>query len=143
METALRGPALYVRIVTALRTAWRPVPPPPPELDSDVDNLPSFERVAEVVRFNLLSLEQAISPNGGLRAWLKLNVLLAIVLAVPVTLVVPLITLLLGGFVTWTLLLTQIAENLLRTAVVIFGLVLVVVLTGRIIKAQFTSSRRR
>lgn len=143
VEPARPEPTLYTRIVTALRTAWQPIPPPPPQLDSNVDHLPWFERVAEVVRFNLLSLEHAISPNGGLRAWLKLNVLLAIVLAIPAVLLVPLITYLLSGFVTWAEYLTQIAQNLLRAAVMILGLVLIVVVTGRVIKAQLTSSRSK
>lgn len=141
VDHATRGLGLGAHLGAALRNAWRPQPPPPPRLDRDVDTLPTIERVAEVTRFNVLALEQAISPNGGLRAWLKLNVLVALVLAIPAVLVVPVVTYLLGGFATWSVFLAQIAENLLRTAVMVFLIVLVIVVTGRVVRAQLAESK--
>jgi hypothetical protein len=100
-------------------------------------------RVTEALRYSILDLERAISPNGGLRAWAQLNVLVALVLAIPAFLVVPVVTLLLSGFATWSEFLKQIFVNLLVAAVAIFLAVLVLVLAGRVIEAELRRHRGR
>jgi hypothetical protein len=119
--------------------AWNPIPVEPPELDSHLENLSGVERVSEVLRFSVLSVEAAISPRGGLRAWLKFNVLVALVLGIPAILVIPVITYLLSGFSTWSQFLAEIANNLLQTAVSLVGMVLVVVVGGRVVMALLAS----
>jgi hypothetical protein len=131
--------SLPARISRALMHAWRPTPVAPPTLDSNLEALSGIERVAEVLRFSALSVENAISPHGGLRAWLKLNLLVALVLAIPAVLVVPVITYLLSGFSTWAQFLAAIANNLLSAAVSMVGMVLVVVIGGRIVMALLAS----
>jgi len=131
--------SLPARISRALMHAWRPTPVSPPTLDSNLEALSGIERVAEVLRFSALSVENAISPHGGLRAWLKLNLLVALVLAIPAVLVVPVITYLLSGFSTWAQFLAAIANNLLNAAVSMVGMVLVVVIGGRIVMALLSS----
>lgn len=136
-------PTVSERILAALRKAWRPVPPAPPYLDPNLTELPAITRIAESLRYSILDLEQAISPNGSLRAWVQLNVLVALVLAVPAFLVVPIVTLILSGFVTWSDFIARIAVNLLTAAAAIFGAVLVLVLTGRVIEAERKRRGRR
>ena len=136
-------PTLSERILAALRRAWRPVPPAPPSVDPKLTDLPAISRVAEALRYSILDLEQAISPSGGLRAWVQLNVLVALVLAVPAFLVIPVVTLILSGFATWSEFLVRIGVNLLTAAGAIFGVVLVLVLTGRMIEAERERKRRR
>lgn len=131
--------SLPARISRALMLAWRPTLVAPPTLDSHLETLSGIERVAEVLRFSALSVENAISPYGGLRAWLKLNLLVALVLAIPAALVVPVITYLLSGFSTWAQFLAAIANNLLNAAVSMVGMFLVVVIGGRIVMALLAS----
>jgi hypothetical protein len=141
--SAVPATSLPARISRALILAWRPTPVAPPTLDSHLETLSGIERVAEVLRFSVLSVENAISPQGGVRAWLKLNLLVALVLAIPAVLVVPVITYLLSGFATWAQFLATIANNLLHVAVSMVGMVLVVVIGGRIVMAQLASQGRR
>lgn len=121
--------------------AWRPIPVEPPIIDSDLQSLSAIERVAEVLRFNALSFEFSVSPKGGLRAWLKLNFLVGLVLAIPALTLIPVITFILNGFATWTQFLVQIADNLLHTAGSIFLLILLVVVGGRVLLWQFPYKR--
>lgn len=138
----VRASSFPASIGRALMLAWRPIPVEPPALDSHIETLSGVERVAEVLRFNVLTIEAAISPHGGLRAWLKLNVLVALVLAIPAILVVPVITYLLSGFSTWSQFLAEIANNLLQAAISMVGMVLVVVIGGRIVMALLASKGR-
>ena len=131
------------RLIRAVALAWRPVALSPPTVDPDLENLPVLERVAETLRFTLLSIESAVSPQGGLRAWLKLNFLVAAVLAIPALLIVPVVTYLLSGFSTWTMFISQIASNLLSTAVSALLIVIVVVVTGHIVMWQLRSARKK
>ena len=137
-----RASSIPASVGRALMLAWRPIPIEPPALDSHLETLSGVERVAEVLRFNVLSIEAAISPHGGLRAWLKLNVLATLTLAIPAMLVVPVITYLLSGFSTWSLFLAEIANNLLQTAVSMVGMILVVVIGGRIVMGLLASKGR-
>ena len=138
----VRASSIPATIGRALMLAWHPIPIEPPALDSHLETLSGVERVAEVLRFYVLSIEAAISPHGGLRAWLKLNVLAALVVAIPATLVVPVVTYLLSGFSNWSLFLAEIANNLLQTAVSVIGMVLVVVIGGRIAMSLLLSKGR-
>ena len=134
------GGSLYERSVAALRSAWRPVPPPPPRLDPDLSSLPATARVAEVLRYSLFAIERSVSPDGGLRAWLKLNVLVALVLAVPAALVIPVVTWLLHGFTTWSQYLAKMATNFVVVGGCALILVLLFVIIGRIVEWEL---RRR
>ena len=65
--------------------------PDVPALDDDT----ALERVVQVLRYNLLSFEYAISPNGDIRRWLKFNLRLFIKIGIPVVLLMLLLPLLL------------------------------------------------
>lgn len=140
---AASQPTLSERVLAALRRSWRPFPPAPPRLDPNLPDLPALTRIAETLRYSILELEQAVSPNGGLRAWVQLNVLVALVLAVPAFLVIPVVTLILSGFATWSDFLARIGTNLLIFSAAIFGAVLILVFTGRVIESERIRRRKR
>ncbi len=132
--------SIGARMMRAVALAWRPVSLNPPAIDPDLETLPVLERVAETLRFTVLSIESAVSPQGGLRAWLKLNFLVAAVLAIPALLIVPVVTYLLNDFATWSVFISQIASNLLSTAISVLLIVIVVVITGRVVMWQLNSA---
>ena len=92
---------------------WQPKPVERPQIDRSLVSLPPIQRSAEVLRYSLLKAEHWLSPNGRLRAWMKLNILAALFIGIPALIVVPILTYLLGQFVTWMLFLAQAARNLL------------------------------
>ena len=98
---ATRARGLPTRIRSSLASAWRPAPLQAPRVDPGLARLGFVPRSAEVMRFQMLRLEHALSPGGGLRCWLKLNVLLALGLAIPAFLLVPPVTAVLVAFSTW------------------------------------------
>ena len=98
---ATRERGLPTRIMSAWASAWRPMPVPVPKVDPELDCLGFVPRSAEVIRYQVLRVEHALSPGGGLRCWLKLNVLLALGLAIPAILLVPPVTAVLVAFSTW------------------------------------------
>ena len=72
-----------------LRKLWKqePVSPPVPDLELTPDHW--VERGAEVIRWSLAQLEHWISASGWLRAWLRLNLFLSIVLTSAGVLLLP------------------------------------------------------
>ena len=86
---------------------WRPKPLPVPVVDMDLPHLTAVERSAEVCRFILNKLEYALSPLGDLREFIKLNMRLAISIAIPVLMVAPLVTMAITQFKAWVALLTE------------------------------------
>ena len=65
------------------RSLKRPAPA------EDFAELGALERVVESLRYNLLSLEYALSPRGGLRQWLKFNLALLLLVGLPVAILAP------------------------------------------------------
>ena len=98
-----------------------------PAVDPELARLSFVPRSAEVVRYQVLRLEHALSPSGGLRYWLKLNVLLALGLAIPVILLVPLATAILAAFATWSVYLAAASLNLLLALV--YAILIAVILS--------------
>ena len=86
---------------------WRPKPLPVPVVDVELPHLTAIERSAEVCRFILNKLEFALSPLGHLREFFKLNIRLALCIAIPVLLVAPLVTMAITQFKVWIALLTE------------------------------------
>ncbi len=72
-----------------LRKLWKqePVTPPVPDLELTPDHW--VERGAEVIGWSLARLEHWISASGWLRAWLRLNLFLSIVLTSAGVLLLP------------------------------------------------------
>ena len=72
-----------------LRKLWKqePIDPPMPRLELTPDSW--VERGAEVVGWSLARLEYWLSESGWLRAWLRLNLFLSIVLTSAGVLLLP------------------------------------------------------
>ena len=86
---------------------WQPKPLPVPEVDNELPHLSAIERSAEVCRFITNKLEYAISPFGHLREFIKLNIRLAVSIALPVLMVAPLVTMAITQFKVWIAMLTE------------------------------------
>ena len=121
-------------LTNSLRTVWQPIPIAKPEIDSSLTSLSAMERVAEVLRFSFMSIEYAVSPNGGVRAWLKLNLLICLMLLAPALLVFPVITWFLVTFTTWTEYLYLIAKNILYFFLLVSASVAVIISTHFAVK---------
>ena len=72
-----------------LRRLWKqqPIEPPKPDLELTPDSW--VERGAEVIGWSLAGLEYWLSKSGWLRAWLRFNLLLSIVLTSAGVLLLP------------------------------------------------------
>ena len=131
----IRKRSLAATVQDILRTTWQPSVVPLPVVDPDLAELPTLERVAEVCRYQLLQLEYSLSRGGGIREWLRLNLLLAVLLIIPALLVVPVVTWLLGSFVTMTAFVYQAAQNLFWTALTIIATISVVLIFAYVLRA--------
>ena len=115
---------------STLRAAWQPKPIPPPVVDPDFLDMSPIERSSEVFRYKLLQLEFALSSGGGLRAWLRLNMLVCFLLGIPALIVVPVVTWLCYSAVTLSGYLLLTATNILYTLLTIVAIVGVLVVFG-------------
>ena len=133
---AARAMGLPTRIKSAWALAWRPVPLPVPTVDPELARLGFVPRSAEAIRYQVLRLEHALSPGGGLRCWLKLNVLLALGLAIPAILLVPPMTAVLVAFSAWAGYLAAATLSLLLALIFI-------ILIGAVLSALLGLARSR
>jgi hypothetical protein len=118
---------------------WEPKPLPPPKVDPDLELFNALERSAEVFRYSFQRFEYWLSPRGWLREWLRFNIRLSVLLAVPAFLVVPLITYMLDQFSAWSALLAQTTSRMILfplSALMIVGLVCGLVYVARAIGQQ-------
>lgn len=116
-----------------LKLDWNPRPLEEPRpLAPEFPDLPALERTVEVIRFSAQRAERWLSPGGGLREWVRWNVRLGCLIAMPTLVLVPLLTLLLAQITTWTALLVQIATNL---ALALGAMVLAAALAGVLLAA--------
>lgn len=133
----VQRPKLHVSIsgtfALAMRNAWHPVPLTKPEVDPQLPSLSALQRSAEVLRYKILQLEYAISPEGGLRGWLRLNFLLSMLIGIPAILIIPIITYLVSSFATWTGFLLQAVMNILFALVGLIAIAAIILLVGFII----------
>lgn len=104
-----------------------PFPLEKPSLDEDFRNFSHVERVAESIRYNILCLEFSISPKGGLRQWIKVNIALSLLIGIPVLVFMPIITYLIGGVAEISELLADASQYLLQGALNILKLVGVII----------------
>ena len=111
MQTDDHKPALWRKPPSRL---WNPQPIQPPKVDRELTKLPPIERSAEVIRYSVLKAEFWISRRGALREWLRINCLGALVIGIPALFIIPIITFILGQFVTWMAFLALAAWNLVR-----------------------------
>ena len=110
---------------------WQPKELIEPEVDPDLHRLTGVERSAEVIRYCLVSLEHWLASSGWLREWIRLNLRIALFVAAPSLLVIPLITLALGQLNSWSTIIAQASTNMLYfplTALLFVGLIAVLVM---------------
>jgi len=110
---------------------WKPKPMLEPEVDPALPHLSGIERAAEVIRYCLVSLEHWLASSGWLREWIRLNLRIALFVAAPSLLVVPLVTLTFKEFNTWALLIAQTSTNMLYfplTGLLFVGLIAVLIM---------------
>lgn len=131
----IRKRSLAATVQDILRTTWQPSVIPLPAIDPNLDKLPTLERVAEVCRYQLLQLEYSLSRGGGIREWLRLNLIVAVLLSIPALLVVPVVTWLLGSFVTMTAFVYQAAQNLFWTVLTIIATISVALVFVYVLRA--------
>ena len=103
------------------------VPLEKPSIDKNFKNLSHIERVTESLRYNVHCLEYSISPKGGLRHWIKINIALLILFGIPVMIFMPLITYLIGGVAEISGLLANASQYLFEGALNILKLIGVVI----------------
>jgi hypothetical protein len=84
---------------------------PTPQVDPHLVRLAFVERSAEVLRYTLWRAEHWLSPDGTLRAVLRLSLKLALLIGIPVLIIGPVVLLLLQGAATASAALDTIAVN--------------------------------
>lgn len=130
-------------LLASVRDAWQPVPISAPVIDHDLNEMATSERITEVCRYQLLRLEYGVSCGGGLRAWLRVNVLVATVVLIPALLVVPVLNVLAGSFATLTTFLLQAAINLFISVLTAIATVAAVLAFVSVMKVLWLGNRGR
>ncbi|MCJ8328887.1 MAG: hypothetical protein HRT89_24435 [Lentisphaeria bacterium] len=106
------------------------------KINPDLENLPTAERVAEVMRQSAAEFDQF----GVLREWLKFNLKLFVILAVPTFLLVPIAALMLSLIKTvLEILLTAIAAVVAIAVLYVLCLILIAVVRS----TQNPNNKRR
>jgi hypothetical protein len=130
-SSSLHGPSAVSKPTWVRRTrglvlkTWEPKPLPPPRVDHELAGFNAVERSAEVFRYNFHRAEYWVSPGGWLREWIRLNLRLAFLLAIPTLLVAPLVNHALAQVNAWITLLTTTTSALVLfplSALLILGL---------------------
>jgi hypothetical protein len=101
-----------------------------PVVDPDFPQLSPIERAAEVIRFMLSRLEYWLSPLGNLREFMRLNLRLAVLVAVPVLMVAPLMSLGLKQFNNW---ISLLSESMSSFVLLPFSILLTILLVSGLI----------
>ena len=130
-----RKPNNWVRRLRIyLSQHWNPEKLEAPKVDPDLPELNGVERSAEVFRYTTLSTEHWLSPKGYLREWLRFNAKVFACLLIPSILVMPLVTLTLGQFVTWAALIAATTASVILfplSALIFIGLISGLVYLGK------------
>jgi len=124
------------RSVNLAISSYFPIAPAPlerPSIDDDFLNLPVVERVTESIKYNILCLEYSISPKGGLRQWIKLNISLLLLFGIPILIFVPLATYFMAGFSDISELFLNATHFLLESAFNILKLIGVIIVIASIL----------
>lgn len=99
---------LLVSILSACLPS-RPVPLAHPTCD--IEDLPTIPRITESITYFILLLEYNISPNGGLRQWIKMTLSLALLIGIPIAFLLPIVE----GLKVISINTVLILENILKS----------------------------
>ncbi len=124
------------------KKAWHPAALLPPQVDSEFDLLGPIERSAEVLSYQCRKAEYWISPGGWLREWIRLNLRVALFLAIPAITVGPLMTVMLEGVSSWVVHCRTIQANLLQSPFATLLLIGVCLAVAWVIRAFRRSDSR-
>lgn len=111
---------------------WCPKEMERPVVNADLSRLGSVERATEVIRYSLRRAEYWVSPNGWLREWFRINLWVALVMAIPAILVAPVSGHLLDQVAAGTGRMAEVAQNLAllpeaaRSGIVVVAVVAVI-----------------
>ena len=133
--------SLITSIGRTISASYDPEPIARLAVDPQLPSLTAIPRITEVCRYSLAKLEYSLSSGGGLRAWFKLNLLMAFMIAIPALFVMPTITLVLGTFATWTDFLAVAAINIFWATLAIIATASLI--TGGLFAIRMLTARRR
>jgi hypothetical protein len=120
---------------------WRPKPIVPPTIDEDFTELDGLTRATESWRFAILSWEYWLCPSGILREYIRQIIKLAMFIAAPALLLVPLSTFILSQLVQWAAMLTAIAWKLIVLPILLLIGAIVTAFNWLMFKASISSKR--
>ena len=130
-------------LFAVVQNAWQPVPISAPVIDRSLNEMMVLERVTEICRYQLHQFEYMVSPGGGLRAWLRMNMLVAMILIIPALFVVPVLTFLAVSFATLTAFLLQASINIFFAIVTLIATVAAVLTFISVVKVLWLGNRGR
>jgi len=74
-------------------------PLPEPSISPDFTDLPAMRRILPTLLYNLECFEYWVAPGGWLRQWIRFNIAIFILAAIPSLIVIPIVTyLVMEGF---------------------------------------------
>ncbi len=101
------------KFLQPIKNLWQPKKLEEPRMNLDIQPTNRWQRSLESVRYSMLRLEYWASPNGQIREWMRLNARLAAAVGIPLILIVPLVTFLLGQLQAWLVYLTAICGKVI------------------------------
>ena len=125
-----QAPEKSHRMIPAAFFRWEPQTLPMPRIDPEFHRMSGLERGAETLRFQVVRLEFSLSPRGGLREWLKLNIRLFLFLAIPAVFLIPIATCIFAGIAEATVYLRIAAVNALFTLLAILAIAFILRTVG-------------
>jgi hypothetical protein len=120
-----------------IKKSWNPTPIEPPKVDPEIEKLDALQRSAEAIRYSILSTEFWLSPTGQVREWFRHNGRLALWLAIPGFLVVPVITWILFQVASWLQLMVSMAGNVILLPILIITALVLILVAGQIVRGIF------
>jgi len=101
-----------------------------PGIDKNFNSLPIIEKVTVSLIYNLLFIEYSISPKGGVRQWIKINISLLLLFGIPILIFIPLETFFMGGLANITGEFANVTQFLLVSALNLLKLIGVMMALG-------------
>ena len=114
-----------------------------PLVPLDFNKMSAPQRIWESLIYFTKYVEFSISPNGGLRQYIKLNISLFLLLGIPLMVFIPIIIFVMGGFETITLSLSNIMNYLYIAALNFLKLLISLIIIATILFIIFKLIKKR
>jgi hypothetical protein len=118
---------------------WNPNTITQPILDPDLERMPVLRRTAVILHYRLAALEYALSPNGTLRAFVRLCTMLGLMLSISALLILPPLVLLFYGLADVAAAIAQACLSILKAMLYVIGIVAI----GMLLMAVFNRKRNQ